>query len=72
MKFTYEAYQELLTLLKENGYIYRNYHNYDQTDRSVILRHDIDMDIDRAVRMAQIEAEMGAASTYFVLVTSNF
>lgn len=72
MKFTYEAYQELLTLLKGNGYIYRNYHNYDQTDRSVILRHDIDMDIDRAVRMAQIEAEMGAASTYFVLVTSNF
>lgn len=72
MKFTYQAYKELLTLLKEYDYTICDYHNYAQADRSVIIRHDIDLQIEKAVRMAEIEHEMGVTSTYFVLVTSNF
>lgn len=72
MEFTYGAYRELVTLLREHDYIFSNYHDYHNYAKSVIVRHDIDMDIDKAVRMAQIEAEMDVASTYFVLVTSNF
>ncbi|MBP3476297.1 MAG: hypothetical protein J6K48_08290 [Lachnospiraceae bacterium] len=72
MKFTYKAYKELLMLLIDQGYKFCNYHDYQNYNMSVIIRHDIDMDIEKAVRMAQIEAEMGVTSTYFVLVTSNF
>ncbi|MCD7726163.1 MAG: hypothetical protein LUI12_11555 [Clostridiales bacterium] len=72
MNFTYQAYRGLLVLLREKGYAYCNYHNYMQADRSVILRHDIDMNIDKAVQMARLEQQMGVSSTYFVLVTSNF
>ncbi|MDE6406089.1 MAG: hypothetical protein K2M20_10635 [Lachnospiraceae bacterium] len=72
MEFTYKAYQKLLTLLEEKGYTFCNYHNYTQTSRSVILRHDIDMDIGKAVKMGELESRMGISSTYFVLVTSNF
>lgn len=72
MEFTYGAYKELLTLLREHGYTFCNYHDYQGCDKSVIVRHDIDMDIEKAVKMAQIEMEMNVISTYFVLVTSNF
>lgn len=72
MEFTYQAYQNLITLLREKGYTFCNYHNYTQTGRSVILRHDIDMDIGKAVKMGELESQMGVSSTYFVLVTSNF
>lgn len=72
MEFTYQAYRELLTLLREHGYTFNSYHDYRNCDKSVIVRHDIDMNIAKAVRMAEIEMQMGISSTYFVLVTSNF
>lgn len=72
MEFTYKAYRELLTLLREHGYTFCSYHNYRKCEKSVIVRHDIDMNIAKAVQMAEIETQMGISSTYFVLVTSNF
>ena len=72
MEFTYKCYRDLLVLLKDRGYVYSNYHNYMCSARTVILRHDIDMNIAKAVQMAEIENKMGVSSTYFVLVTSNF
>lgn len=72
MKFTYEAYRELIALLREYGYTICDYHNYAQADKSVILRHDIDLEIEKAVKMAEIEHDIGVSSTYFVLVSSNF
>lgn len=44
MKFTYQAYRELLSLLREQGYAIRNYHDYEDAPRCVILRHDISND----------------------------
>ena len=72
MEFTYKAYGELLALLRQQGYTFSSYHNYQDCDRSVIIRHDIDMDIAKAVKMAEMEQEMCVSSTYFVLVTSHF
>jgi peptidoglycan/xylan/chitin deacetylase (PgdA/CDA1 family) len=40
-------------------------------DNDVILRHDVDFDIDAAYRMSEIEASMGVRSTYFILITSD-
>ncbi len=72
MKFTYEAYKALLALLKKDGYAFRNYHNYGDTSRCVILRHDIDFSLESAVRLAEAERKAGVSSTYFVLLRTDF
>ncbi len=75
MEFTYSAYKGLIRLLKDEGYMVTNYHDYsackEETD-IVILRHDIDSCVEKACKMAQLEEELGIRSTYFVLVTSEF
>lgn len=72
MNFTYQAYRDLLSLLQKQGYAVRNYHNYIDSPRCVILRHDIDNSLSQAVKMATIEAEEGVQSTYFVLLRTDF
>lgn len=72
MQFTYHAYSDLLELLKINGYTFCDYHNYGEAHCCVILRHDIDTSLEQAVRLAELEAEKGVKSTYFVLLRTDF
>ena len=72
MEFTYRAYRELLGLLRENDYFIRGYHDCEDTARCVILRHDIDNSLPQAVRLAELEAEEGVRSTWFVLLRTDF
>ena len=72
MNFTYQAYRDLLSLLQKQSYTVRNYHNYMDSPRCVILRHDIDNSLSQAVKMATVEAEEGVQSTYFVLLRTDF
>lgn len=72
MEFTYQAYRALLSLLREQGYAFRSYHDYESASRCVILRHDIDQSLSQAVRLAELEAEEGVRSTWFVLLRTDF
>lgn len=72
MKFTYDAYRALLSLLREGGYVARNYHNYTDAPRCVIIRHDIDNSLQQAVKLAELEAEENIQSTWFVLLRTDF
>ena len=72
MELTYRAYRDLLSLLREQGYAFRNYHNYEAACRCVILRHDIDNSLSQAVKLAELEADAGVCSTYFVLLRTDF
>lgn len=72
MEFTYCSYQRLLSLLKEQKYSFLNYHNYADTFRCVILRHDIDNSLSQAVKLAELEASVGVRSTYFALLRTDF
>lgn len=72
MEFTYRAYADLLALLKAGGYACCDYHDYENASRCVILRHDIDTSLAQAVRLAELEAEAGVKSTYFVLLRTEF
>lgn len=72
MEFTCRAYRELLSLLRERGYAFRSYHDYEAAPRCAILRHDVDQSLDRAVRLAELEAEEGVQSTWFVLLRTDF
>ena len=72
MEFTFQAYRDLLALLRERGYAFRGYHDYETARRCVILRHDIDTSLSQAVRLAELEAEEGVWSTWFVLLRTDF
>ncbi len=71
MRFTYNAYEDMLSRLVDNGYEFSDYLSWENKERPVILRHDIDYDLEAAVRMAKIEYDMKISATYFVLVTSD-
>lgn len=72
MEFTYDSYRSLLSLLAEHGCQTADYHNWQQKQRCVILRHDIDCSIEAALEFAELEQECGVTSTYFVLVSTDF
>jgi hypothetical protein len=38
----------------------------------LFLRHDVDMSLDAALAMAELEAERGVAATYFLMTRSDF
>lgn len=68
--FTYYRYQQLLNELSNAGLSFTTYGGgVDAGD--VLLRHDIDLSVERAVRMAEIEASADIQATYFFLVTSQ-
>jgi hypothetical protein len=72
--FTYNSYQELLNLIIDSGYSITNYHTHAEYEKSCIIRHDIDADIEKAVKLAEIESEFSRTeirTTYFVLLKSN-
>ena len=72
MDFTYDGYRQLIDLLEKNNYVISDYKNWRKYDQTVILRHDIDNDISKALDLAKLECDLGITSTYFVLVTSDF
>lgn len=72
MTFTYQGYRGLLALLREEGYAFRGYHDWQDAPRCVILRHDIDTSLPQAVKLAELEAEEGVRSTWFVLLRTDF
>lgn len=72
MKFTYEAYEKMLYLLKENHYTFSNYSNYLGNERCVILRHDIDFSLEVALFLAELEYKHDVQSTYFILLATPF
>lgn len=75
MQFTCESYVTLLKELHTRGYHFKNYNNWQETDRSVILRHDVDYSLEKAVFFSEIEKSALSEcthATYFVLVSTNF
>lgn len=72
MEFTYEAYIELISLLKRNNYTFSKYTNFNKINKPVILRHDVDISLEKALDMAKLEFQNGVSSTYFVLLSTNF
>ena len=70
-RFDLRHYGELLEAAKTGGYAFAF---FDREPRSgdLLLRHDVDLSLDAALRMAEIEADAGAAATYFLMTRSVF
>ncbi len=72
--FTELNYKELLRLAKLRNGTFCTYQDYfeKKIESPIIWRHDIDFSIHRAVKLAEIEADEGIKSTYFIHFNSMF
>ncbi|MCS7244456.1 MAG: hypothetical protein RMJ36_06975 [Candidatus Calescibacterium sp.] len=64
--FSYSGYKEFLQYAKNFKII--RLKDFDG-EKAVILRHDIDFDVEAAYKLALIEHELGIRASYFFLVT---
>lgn len=65
--FTYEAYVELLKILKSRYNIVTVGEAPEAIEPLLILRHDVDGSMASALRMAKIEKQLEIRATYFIL-----
>lgn len=70
-KFSLDGYIELISSLSDLGYAFRSFENFNRSEAHVILRHDVDMSLSDAAKLAQLEADNGISSTYFIMVSSD-
>jgi hypothetical protein len=69
--FSLEHYRELLRAANDGGYRWAGFDRAPEPG-DVILRHDVDLSLDAAVALAELEAEEGAWSTWFLMTRSLF
>jgi len=69
--FTRANYRRLLRLAREQ-YVVRTFSNYRPDERFVLWRHDVDLSMHAARKLAEIEAEQQITATYFLHLHSEF
>ncbi len=69
--FTLEHYREILHAARAGRY---RFAHFDATPQrgDLFLRHDVDLSLDAALRMAELEADEGVSATYFLMTESVF
>lgn len=69
--FSLEHYAELLEAVSAGGY---RFVGFDGPPRpgELILRHDVDLSLEAAVRLAEVESALGISSTWFLMTRSVF
>jgi len=69
--FDLAHYRQLLDATKKGGYTFA-FFDRDPRPGDVLLRHDVDLSLEAAVTVAELEAEEDARATYFLMTTSVF
>jgi hypothetical protein len=69
--FDLAHYAELLEAAKAGGYRFMTF-GEPPARGDLFLRHDVDLSLDAALQMAELEAEMGVTTTYLLMTESVF
>lgn len=75
--FTYKHYKETITRYKQANYEVISFQEYISDSEKydagkfMILRHDIDLNMHSAFRMAQADHEVGVHSTFFIRIHAD-
>ncbi len=68
----FEKYESLLERFLDKSYKFIFFPELKIREKSqIILRHDVDLDLDLALQMAKIENSLGIKSTYFFLLRTD-
>jgi hypothetical protein len=70
-RFDLEHYRELLESAKAGGYRFA-FFDHEPREGDLFLRHVVDLSLDAAVELAELEAGAGARATYFLMTRSVF
>lgn len=69
--FDLDHYRELLEAAKDGGYRFARFGAAPEPG-DLVLRHDVDLSLDAALTMAELEAELEARTTYLLMTESVF
>jgi hypothetical protein len=70
-RFDLAHYRELLEAATAGGYRWAGFDRPPEPG-DLLLRHDVDLSLDAALALAEVEAEAGAWSTWFLMTRSVF
>lgn len=69
--FTLSNYRCLLRLVKQN-YVFRSYTDFSKKEKFIIWRHDIDVSLHQALKLAKIEHDEGIKALYCLHLHNMF
>ena len=69
--FDLDHYRELLAAATLGGYRFADF-SRDPEPGDLILRHDVDLSLEAAVELAELERDAGVRATYFLMTESVF
>jgi hypothetical protein len=69
--FSLRHYEEILHAAQAGGYRFVHF-DKAPAEGDLFLRHDVDLSLDAAVKMAELEAGLGVRATYFLMTQSVF
>ncbi len=69
--FTHSGYRALIAVFLKRGYRVTRFDEARPEEPHLILRHDIDMSLQAAEPIAEIEHELDVSGTYFVLLRTE-
>ena len=64
-QYSEETYRDILNTLLERGYVTSRFDQPRTADLTLYLRHDIDLSVEKALRIAHIEHSHGVNSNFF-------
>ena len=71
--FTLDVYNNLLDTLYNNGYTFSTLEKFlsENNSNNVVLRHDVDKNPDRALKMAEIEYKKNITASYYFRIVKK-
>ena len=69
--FDLAHYRELLDAARTGGYRWAAF-DHEPEPGDLFLRHDVDLTLEAALRLGELEADAGASATYFLMTRSVF
>ena len=73
MNFTYSGYELLLKCIRNSGYTLTPFRDAETIiNPKAIIRHDVDLSPEKALRIAALEHYLGVKATYFFLLGSEW
>lgn len=70
-RFDIPGYSAIIRAFLDRGYSSVGYPGFVPEPGQLLLRHDIDISLDHAVRQAEVDAELGVSATYFFLTSAE-